>query len=304
MDWIKYISGIDLQLLIPPLAFIGGVVIQCLSLLREKPPKWGIVTFLGIFFYMIIMMFYAISRSLGSLPKDKMAEPVISLIMSLGMVFACLFIIVFLKSVVKVINESVIVSNTVSYWFILFESWTYFGMVTTAFLVLAGIIFGIVSFRLVSDRERIRNIYKYYLYGWYLFVNGIFAVSYFHCIPEGFHMLPTLVNKGQVPPFTMMLTGMITVHIFFNFGILYYSFIYSLLSSDTRKGLVEYSGRIFGDKQVSAAAVKNMVIVQAVSFLVVEVLLSYFFCQFVALWMLMTPVIVILFNLTKTKINQ
>ena len=233
-----------------------------------------------------------------------MAEPVISLIMTSGLAFAVLFIIVFLKSAVKVISESVIVSNTVSYWFIIFESWPYFNVPVTAFLVTVGTVFGIVSFRLVSDRGRIRNIHKYYLYGWYLFVNGIFAVSYFHCIPEGFHMLPALVNKGQVPPFTMVIIGMITVHVFFNFGILYYCVIYSLMSSGTRKGLVEYSDTLFGDKQISITAARNMIIVQALSFLIIDTFLSHFFCQFVALWMLMTPVIVKLFNLSKTKINQ
>lgn len=39
---------INLGLLAPPLAFIGGVLVQSASLLREMPSRWQVVVFFGM----------------------------------------------------------------------------------------------------------------------------------------------------------------------------------------------------------------------------------------------------------------
>jgi len=287
---------INFGLLAPPLSFIGGVMIQSASLLREKPSRWQVIVFLGMLGYLVFLMSYAMSHAPSG--EADITPRIISLVMTSGGIFAVLFIMIFLKSIVSVIDESVIISNTISFWFILFESWRDFSAPALVIMAVAGIVFGAASFNLTFRRGKIRKAYKYALYGWYLVVNGMFAVSYFKSLSVGFYELPASVNSGDVPALTMTIIGMIAVHVFFNFGILYYSVIYSLVSSETRRGLVEYSDRLFSDRQVSIPAVRRMLVVQVVSFLAVRIFLSDISGRFIALWMLMTPIIARLFART------
>lgn len=277
------------SLLLPPLAYLAGIIIQCLILLREKPKKSSIAVFIGMFIYMIFMMFFAIMQT--GIPEENQAQVIISQIMTYGLVFTFLFIAIFLKSVVRIIDEVLIVSNTVSFWFLLSVSWRIFGIPVSLLLSIIGAAASIYTVRTIFHRKEMRNTDAYFFYGWYLLTNGLFAVGYFNNLSIDFHRLPAAVNEGVIPPYTMLLIGMTAVHVAFNFGILYYSFIYSLFSAETRSKLADYTGTLFRQTRGPAAQIKKLIIIQTVLFILSRIFASEASYVLYSVWILLTPVL-------------
>jgi hypothetical protein len=296
MDWNSISTVLSWIIEFPPAAYIAGIIIQCLSLLREKPYKWAVITFLGMLFYLSSMMIYSVFYYNHDNFNNNALEAVTPQIMVFGFIIAFLFIAVFLKSVVTIINEYVILSNTISYWFLIYETMEYFSGAVITLLIVLGIIASIASSCIFFYRDRIRNLYKYFLYGWYLFTNGLFAIRYFSGLPIDFFQFPAAINNGEVSSLIMLVIGMIVVHVLFNFGILYYSVMFSLISMDTRKDLLEYTKKIFSDRYVDFRVVRNMLFIQIAAFLVFEIFMSQLSFQFIALWILLVPVIVKIFH--------
>ncbi|MBN2363592.1 hypothetical protein JXL83_05630 [candidate division WOR-3 bacterium] len=275
----------------PLLAYLAGVSLQCLSLLRKKPPKWSVITFFGLLAYMIFMMLYSILSINSEVLFNNIKSILITQGMSYGFVLAFLFMVIFLKEIVKIINESVIISVTLSYLFLLFEtrhSLTGYGFV---FAVILGLLFGFLSLYLLLSKKKLRNVYKLIFYGWYILVNGFFAVSYFNYLGLDFQSLPTAVGKSEVPVYKMAVLGMIAVQVLMSFGLLYYSFIYSLFSKDARDALLSYSEKIFSDDQFDIRNLGVMTFFQSSAFILVSFFLSKIAFEFLAFWILLSPAI-------------
>lgn len=278
---------------VPALAYFCGIIIQCLSIVRSRPPKWGIVTFFGMLIYMGVMMIYAVSSSTQASQINSMSY-IMQPLLSFGFVLGFLFIAVFLKQVIKVINEKVIFSVTLSYWFLLLIRGSTLGTVTLIFLVLLGAGPTAGTIMLIYYPGRINEKSKVLFYGWYLFVNALFAVTYFQSLPVQF-----MADGGMSLPYSesiprLFALGMVVVHLLFNGGILYYTFIYSLLSRETRHAVVSYTSEIFSDEQISAKDIMYVLGIQTACFIA-----FLFFgpaVQFLALsfWILLTPVIIII----------
>lgn len=284
-----------LTVFIPPLAFIVGIVVQCASLLRKKPPRASYILFVLMLMYMGGMMIFAMNRGSANTEARSVAE-YIPVVMTFGMVISFLFIAVFLKETVHLINETVIISNTVSYVFLVAESWSALGGTALTFAIIAGLVMGTIAVRLIMSKAPISDMQKYLLYGWYLLVNGFFAVSYFSGLGLDFHMLSALVNEGKVSVITLFILGMIEVHVIFNFGILYYCIMFSIISSDTRKGLMAYTSTIFHDSQADIRSIKALLVTQAGIFLLAVLLFSIVSYHIMALWILLTPLIIKVFS--------
>jgi len=282
----------NINLFLPSLAFLGGIILQCISLLRKGPSNRKKIIFAGMFLYISAMMFYSATQG-GNAQKSQI---LISIITSLGFVTAFLFIALFIKEVVKIINESIIISNTLSYFFLIFEMHSSLSPQALSFLTILGISMGIVSIYLIINKNKIINLYKYLFYGWYLFINGFFAISYFQNLNIEYYEISSLVLAGKIPILSMWILGMIVVHLLFNFGILYYTTIYSLLSKDTRKEIVNYSNNLFLDKQVNLKEITIMLLFQLISFIFSWIFLDSIAGEIIALWILLTPIILKIFS--------
>ncbi len=287
--------------LITPMAFLGGVLIQCLSLMRKAPPRWSIITFVGMAVYMVLMMGYALWLPQGEHKMVWDLKHLMSPVMSLGMAGAVLYIMVFLKEIVLNIDESVIVSQTLSYWFVLYEARSLLGPGLVAAGAGLGILFSLLSWRLILQSRRVKRGYKYLLYGWYLLVNGFVAMGYFHLLPMGFYSLVSEVNAGRVGPLTLFLLGMLTVHIFFNFGLLYYSVIYSLISPEMRRGLLEQTDRLFEDRQADPRFLRKTLLGQAALFVLWEIAVPERAYGLILLWVMLTPLLMRLIRAVQSR---
>ena len=199
---------------VPALAYFCGIIIQCLSIVRTRPPKWGIITFFGMVVYMGGMMVYAVSFNMGTANTSGVSY-IMQPLLSFGFVLGFLFIAVFLKQVIKVINEKVIFSVTLSYWFLLLIKG---GTLTTGTIILlillgAGPTAGAIM--LIYYPGRIKEKIKVLFYAWYLFVNALFAITYFQSLPVQF-----MADGGMSLPFTesvprLFTLGMVVVHLLF-----------------------------------------------------------------------------------------
>jgi hypothetical protein len=277
---------------VPALAYFSGIIVQCISIVRTRPPKWAFITFFGMLAYMGGMMAYAV---ISHARETNISNPsyIMQPMLSFGFVLGFLFIAIFLKQVIKVINEKVIFSVTLSYWFLLLIKGSEFSAGPLVLLVLlgAGPTAGAVT--LIYYPGKIREKIKVVFYAWYLFVNAFFAITYFQSLPVTF-----MADGGMSLPFSesiprLFALGMVVVHLLFNGGILYYTFIYSLMSRDIRQELVSYTSEVFSDEQISLNNITYILTVQVACFIA-------FLCfgpaaQFLSLsfWILLTPVIVI-----------
>ncbi|MGC9365570.1 MAG: hypothetical protein ACP5FK_00815 [bacterium] len=290
--------------LIPVLAFQGGVLIQCLSMLREKPPKWSVITFGGMLAYMVIMMVYAVFQTNQQYLAENLPNILSQQMISLGFVFAFLFIAIFLKSLIKIINESVIISITICYIFLIFESLDLMNIKILITALVLGLIFLGACAYLIITKTKINNFMKLIFYGWFLLVNGFLAVNYFIHLGIGYYELPSLVFAGKVSSFNMLIIGMITAQVLFNFGIIYYSFIYSLISKQTRDNLISYSENLFSDNQFSFKNIKFFSVLQILIFAAVTIFLSKISYQLIVLWILLSPLMVKIINFSIFSVQK
>ena len=276
----------------PALAYFSGIIVQCLSIVRTRPPKWAFITFFGMLAYMGVMMSYAVISHVRE-TNISHSSYIMKPLLSFGFVLGFLFIAIFLKQVIKVINEKVIFSVTLSYWFLLLVKGNEFSAGTLVFLVFlgAGPTAGAVT--LIYYPGKIRSKFKVVFYAWYLFVNAFFAITYFYSLPVQF-----MADGGMSLPFAesiprLFALGMVVVHLLFNGGILYYTFIYSLMSRDIRQEIVSYTSEIFSDEQISRNDITYILAVQVACF--IAILFFGDSAQFLALsfWILLTPVIII-----------
>lgn len=273
----------------PLLAYLSGVVFQCLALLTKKPRKWTVLIFSAMLLYVIFMMVWSISGSAKGLPQETTEKILLDQGMTYGFVFAFLFIAFFLKDILRAINESVIISMTIGYIFLVFESRLF---LQPALLITAsalGIFFGILSFYIVISKKKLGGLQKTLFYAWYFLVNGFFAVSYFYYLGTGFHELPSAVAAKNISAPKMVLLGMIAVQVLLNFGVLYYSFIYSLFSPDTRKVLVQWAEKSFGDEQFGIKKIRIFSLIQIAAFFFVSFFLSKIAYELFAFWILLSP---------------
>lgn len=264
------------------LCFLVGVIIQCLSLLREMPKKWAFITFFGMLVYMAVLMGY----SLFQLTEIRLLEP----ILSLGMVFGFLFISIFLKEVLSIIDEKVIFSLTISYWFLLFYYGTSLYPASSNLLIEAGIFFTIVTILLIRQKTALKPLQKFLLYGWYLAINGIFALLYISHLPYPFHLLHT----GIAAPWEMLILGMLTIQLLYNFGILYYVFIYSLMVKGIRQQIIAQTKTLFTDQQISRKDIISITVSQCIAFIPLYFFRDSFGITLLAIWILLTPLITLL----------
>lgn len=290
--------------LIPVLAFQGGILIQCLSMLREKPPKWSVITFGGMLAYMVIMMVYAVFQSNQQYLAENLSNILSQQMISLGFVFAFLFIAIFLKSLIKIINESVIISITICYIFLIFESLDLMNIKILITALVLGLIFLGACAYLIITKTKINNFMKLIFYGWFLLVNGFLAVNYFIHLGIGYYELPSLVFAEKVSSFNMLIIGMITAQVLFNFGIIYYSFIYSLISKQTRDNLISYSENLFSDNQFSFKNIKFFSFLQILIFAAVTIFLSKISYQLIVLWILLSPLMVKIINFSIFSVQK
>lgn len=288
----------------PILAFLGGILIQCLSMLREKPPKWSVITFGGMLVYMVVMMAYAVFQTGNQYLTENLFNVLSQQAISLGFVFAFLFVAIFLKSLIKIINESVLISITICYIFLIFESWDIMKIEVLITALVLGLFFLTVCAYLAISKTKINNFLKLIFYGWFLLVNGFLAVNYFIYLDIGYYELPSLVFSGKVSSFTMLIIGMITVQVLFNFGIIYYSFIYSMISKQTRDSLISFSEKLFSDEQFDLQDIKFISVFQILLFASITLLLSKISYQLIVLWLLLSPLIVKIINVSTHSIQK
>lgn len=254
--------------------------------------------------YVIFMMVWSVSVSAGEKSQDFIERIILDQGMTYGFVFAFLFIAFFLKDILRALNESVIISMTIGYIFLVFESRHF---LQPALLITAsalGIFFGILSLYLVISKKKLGGGQKTLFYAWYFLVNGFFAISYFTYLDTGFHELPSAVAAKNISAPKMALLGMIAVQVLLNFGILYYSFIYSLFSPDTRKVLVQWAEKSFGDEQFGVKKVRILVIIQIAAFFFVSFFLSKIAYELFAFWILLSPLSVRIVNFSLGRFNS
>lgn len=178
-------------------AFLGGMFVQCLSLLRKRPPKWGIITFAGMLVYMTAMMGYAVTNYPAEYLEEKLIQVILPQMFSFGFVFTFLFIAIFLKDVVKVINEAVIFSLTLSFWFLVLHRAGDFGPLPLAGVIALGIVPTAGAIYLLTHTGELRNVFRLFFYAWYLLVNALFALAFFDQLPSGFILSGGLTLTGS-----------------------------------------------------------------------------------------------------------
>ncbi|MBN1151108.1 hypothetical protein JXA84_07835 [candidate division WOR-3 bacterium] len=289
---------------IPVAAYIIGATFQCFGLLRKKPPKWSFFVFALMFVYIVFMMLYSTASVSGQVTTNESFKSiVINQGMTLGLAISFLFVSVFLKEIIRVINESVIISVTVSYMLLVFESrdlWSTAGICIAAVL---GTFFSAFSVWLLLTKKKIAKPYKLILWGWFFFVNGFFAFSYYSRLGLDFSGIPTAVGKGEIGPLKMAVLGMISVQILVNFGILYYSFIYSLFSKQTRTAIISYTEKAFDDEQFNLKNIGITAIIQLSSYALITYFLSQIALEFIAFWVLLSPLITRGFGFFASKVS-
>lgn len=273
-----------------PLLYTGGVVLQCLALLRARPRKWAVVTFLGMILYMGVLMGYAVLDH-----SSRTSEPAVNafmpLVISFGFVIAFLFVASFLREVSRVISEAVVVSITISYWFLVLERAASMNIVILVCALVAGIPATVGALRLVAGREILPARYKLVHYAWFLFVNVLFVVEYYDSLPTGFPLARGSADPGVETLIRVGVLGMVNVHLVFNGGILYYSSIYSLLYRDARREVIERAGQLFTDRQVTMRSVMRMLLAQGAVFAAMFALPSWIRFYILSFWILLTPVV-------------
>jgi hypothetical protein len=277
------------------LTFLAGIILQCVSILRKKPVKWQVIVFLGMLAYMSFMMGYSIFSYSPEYLEKNLLQAILPQIITIGMVFAFLFIMIFLKDVVTVIDEGVIYSLTLSFWFLIIVRSSSFNLSCFIFIIVLALIPTVGTVALLLHQGPIKNVYKFLFYGWYLLVNAVFAYVYFTSLPSEFFASGGLVVTGEEDFLLMLSMGMVMVYLVYNAGILYYAFIYSLMFAEVRKQLISYSEQLFGDKQISGREMKRITLFQVLIFAIFLAVPQGLRLYLISFWILLTPVILKVF---------
>jgi len=275
------------------MTFFLGIAIQCIGMLRRRPPRWAVFTFLGLLGYMLFMMVYSALSHSAEYPQKQLSRALLPMLFSFSFVFSFIFIAVFLKELVKTIDESVIFSMTISFWFLLLYRAGDFGTHALAVLAVLGAVPTVgSSIALLYRRGGIRNTYKLLFYGWYLLVNAVFAFAVFKALPTQFFLTASPRMVGEATFLDMLMLGMVCAYLMFNAGLLYYAGIYSLLSSEARRQLVSLSDNLFSDRRIEKREIYRIVAVQTAYFAALALLDPAARLYLLSFWILLTPIIV------------
>lgn len=271
--------------------YLAGIIIQCLSLLRKRPSKASVFIFLGMLGYLTVLIIYSIAQSPREQIEKSLMQAVVPHVISSGFIIALLFIAIFLKKVVKIIDETIIFSLTLSFWFLMINYSGSFSTGTVTAFIIIGILSTAIMLYLFIHAEKVKEIHKYFLYGWYLFINVVFSFSYYFNLPCEFFLSGGLIFNGMITWLEIITLGMVVVHIVFIAGILYYTMIYSLFSPDARFQVITYSSRLFRDRRIKSGELINISIIHLGSFILFSVLSAALGFYLFSLWILLTPLV-------------
>lgn len=222
------------------LAYFTGIVIQGLSLFRRKPARGLILAFLICMALSIGMIGFVIIQQ----PRTFEGE-----LFSLGFMLTFFIVACFISVLLRKITLANLYSLTISYWLLLYKSTILLPPV--AVIILAGVgicatgLFCLVVFKIIT----LRNPLKVLLYGWFLFINAVFAILYYSIFQPNFiydvHNNQTiLVGQSYLG---MLLFGMILVNTAVSAGVLYYAIMYYWIKS-IRKQLTDFIPQVFSDQ--------------------------------------------------------
>lgn len=223
--------------------YLVGVVTECLSLFKRRPQKSYVISFV-IFAGLVTVMF--------AIPMIQQPKIVPEELFSLGFAISFAVVACFIRDILRTLTRPLIYSFTISFWLLLVANAHYLGETGLIILgsigVLGTLLSALTLFKIITPR----NIHKVLLYGWFLFINGLFAILYYLRLQPDFRYSLEL-NQGILVGQSyvgMFLFGMTLVSTFASVGVLYYSLIF-FFSKDVRKQLSNFIPEVFDDRPIS-----------------------------------------------------
>jgi hypothetical protein len=234
------------------------------------------------------MMAYAVYYRASTAEQADMTT-LMPVFISFGFVIAFLFVLSFIREVVRGIGEAVVVSLTISYWFLVIEKSGSMGFVFFTAAAALGVAAAYVAVRLAMGRETLSPRMKTLCYAWFLFANVLLAYEYYAFLPPGFPLAAGTARPDAETYLRLAVLGMVNVNLVYNFGILYYSTVYSIMNRDARRPIFEQAAALFSDRQVTKREVRKMLLFQSAVFLFFLAAPDWSQFYLLSIWILLTP---------------
>lgn len=247
--------------------------------------------------------------------SGKNSQMLMQFIFPLGMVFAFMFIALFMKEVVMVINKAMVASLTLSFVLLVLnnvkeiEGALFYVALALCIILPYGII-GIVIPKLGkflnsqryqnvqvknqdnSAQDKSKNTKKWQIiaYIWCLFINFCIAYIFFQKIGAGSFNLGFL--SAKTPLIDAFIMGMLIVQVLMNAGMLYYGFLFGMVSSEMRTKTFQFiEDNLVSNQQFTSKQIILILVIQVILFSLFRLISSLVGFHFLILWVLLTPIL-------------
>lgn len=293
------------------LTIFGGVIAQCLNLLRKKPEKKLIYGFLAV--CSIYLAFFV----WGSLKETPSTFP--EIIFSFSCLFLFFFIAIFLKNIVLQVNHAMLLSLTVSFLMLFFNHPASIFSKLIYLLLFIFIIGPYILLMRIGSKRQIsvfRNTvgypdntkttsnqpnnspwyvkYKFLIYYvYFLLLNGILIGHYLEVM--GNESLLSFINSGmrsihQISLIDAFTTGMLAVYAALNGGLLYYGSMIILSSKTNMEDASDYIEKnLFKQEDLSKIDIVRIIVIQILLFMVFRFVSNLAGFRFIFSWILLMP---------------